>query len=264
MTLPQTTPAERYQRQELFKPLGPAGQEKLRSAKVLIAGAGGLGSWLSELLTRAGVGTIVMVDDDVVDWTNLARQGMYGEEDAENSVRKIDAAKHRLTSMNSTIKIESIPARVTATNIVELTGDVDLILDGTDDWATRFLINDCAVKTQKPWIFAGVVQAEGQVMAYLPGRTACLRCIFETPPPVETEQSAKASVRGVLGPAVAAIAALEALEAIKILSGNIDDVNTHLTKFEMWTGRQRQINSDNPNPHCPCCGKKNFEFLDLT
>lgn len=261
MTSQKTTPAERYRRQELFEPLGLAGQEKLSAAKALIVGVGGLGSWLGELLARAGVGTLRLVDDDVVDWTNLARQAMYDETDAKNATRKVHAARSQLARINSSVKIEALPEKVTAANIAELASDVDIILDGTDDWATRFVINDYAVRAGRPWIFAGVVQAEGQVMPYLPGRTACLRCIFESPPPAETEKSCKASVRGVLGPAVAAIAAIEAVEAIKILAGKADDVNMHLTKLELWTGRHRRINSDRPNPHCPCCSGRKFEFL---
>ncbi len=257
----QPTSADRYSRQEFFEYVGEAGQAKLRNAKVLIVGAGGLGSWLSELLCRAGLGFLKLVDDDIVDWTNVARQAMYTEQDAMNSVKKVIAAERRIGEINSDVKVEAIQARLTARNISELAEGVDLILDGTDDWHTRFLINDYAVKFQKPWICAGVVQAEGQVMSYLPGRGACLRCLFETPPPVETETAAKASVRGVLGPAVAAIASIEALEAIKILTGNIKAVNTHLVKYEMWTGRHRQINASAPNPQCPCCGKNNFEFI---
>ncbi len=260
MSASETFENQRYCRSELFEPMGSAGQQKLLASKVLIVGAGGLGSWLSELLVRSGVGTIRLVDSDVVDWTNLARQAMYDESDAKNSTKKIDAARKRLTAINSTTNIEAIAERVTPKNIAELASDVDLILDSTDDWTSRFVINDFAVKTSQRWIHAGVVCGEGQVMTCLPGRGACLRCIFETPPPPETEAACKASVQGVLGPAVSAIAAIEAMEAIKILTDNIGE-NLFLTKFEMWSGRYRQIDVSTPNPACPCCSQRKFDFL---
>ena len=261
MPTPENSFAMRYQRQELFGPLGLAGQARLAEAKVLIVGAGGLGSWLGELLVRAGVGLVKLVDGDVVDWTNLARQAMYEELDAAQARPKVQAAKNRLSKINSAVEVQAIETMLTPANIDAQAGDVDLILDGTDDWTSRFVINDYAVKMHKPWIFAGVVGAQGQVLPCLPGRGACLRCVFETPPSQETERANKASTRGVLGPAVATIASLEAIEAIKILTGQSEAVNTYLLKLDAWTGQIQKLNTSQPTPDCPCCQLGKFDFL---
>lgn len=173
----------RYSRQIVFRDLGLEGQRKLMSGRVLVVGAGGLGTWAAELLTRAGVGLLRLADDDKVDLTNIHRQGLYDESDAEASKPKVQAAAERLARINAGAAIETINTRLERTNIDSLAGDVDVILDGTDNFATRFLINDYAVKYGKPWIFAGVVGAEGQMMTIVPGRTPCLRCIMDSPPP---------------------------------------------------------------------------------
>jgi adenylyltransferase/sulfurtransferase len=261
MSISKNIPAMRYQRQELFGPIGPTGQTKLAKSKVLIVGAGGLGSWLSELLIRAGVGEVKLADADTVDWTNLARQAMYEELDAADARPKFQAAEKRLHKINSAVTVHTIQTRLAPTNINTLADGVDLILDGTDDWTTRFVINDYAVKMRKPWIFAGVVGAQGQVMPYLPGRGACLRCVFETPPSKQVELANKASALGVLGPAVAAIASIEAIEAMKILTGQVDAVGKHLLKINTWTGQMQKLDTSKPTPQCPCCQQGRFDFL---
>ena len=263
MTQQQNNDSGRYQRQELFASLGAAGQEKLCSATALIVGAGGLGSWVSELLARSGCGTLRIVDDDVVDWSNLARQGMYTESDVIGRTPKAHAAAARIAQINHNVNVEAITSRVTTANIAKLAAGVDVIIDGTDDWASRFLLNDFAISSGVPWIFAGVVQGQGQVMTVVPGKSACLRCVYETPPPKESELEMKASSLGVLGGAVAAIASIEVIEAMKILSGNIDSVSPYLTKFDLWTNRVQQLTiSPKPDNNCPCCVKRKFEFLD--
>lgn len=257
----------RYQRQELFTSFGEVGQAKLCAASALIVGAGGLGSWAAELLARSGCGTLRLVDDDVVDWSNLARQGMYTEFDAIDGTPKVLAAATRISQINSNVNVEAIISRVTSENVAEFAAGADVIIDGTDDWGSRFLLNDFAVSSGKPWIFAGIVAAQGQVMTVIPGKSACLRCVYETPPPADSELAMKASAIGVLGGAVAAIASIEAVEAVKILSGNTDNVSPYLTKLDLWTNRVQQLtisskNSDRKTDNnCPCCVQRNFEFL---
>jgi adenylyltransferase/sulfurtransferase len=254
----------RYHRQQLFAPLGREGQEKLLHSKVLVIGLGGLGSWLSELLVRAGVGQLRLVDDDTVDWTNIARQAMYDELDAAEHSPKVFSAAACLGRINHSVDIEPIREKVTRENIARLAEGMDIILDGTDDWATRFLINDYSVKTNTPWIFAGVVRAEGQIMPILPERAACLRCIFEDLPPVENEKRAKAAQVGVLGTAVATLAAMEANEALKILSGRRETLSPYLTKLDLWTNTFHQINIVQAarNNECICCKQRKFLFYE--
>jgi adenylyltransferase/sulfurtransferase len=177
------TQNDRYIRQEQFAPIGPAGQARLREASVLIIGAGGLGSWSSNLLARGGVGRLRLVDPDCVDWTNLARQTMYTEADARASRPKAQAAAAALSAVNSDVRIEPIIDRATPENIESLAAGADVIIDGSDDWRTRFLINDVAVKQARPWLWAGVVECGGQTMTVLPGETACLQCVYDQPPP---------------------------------------------------------------------------------
>lgn len=264
MREPKSLNLPRYQRQELFSGLGRQGQRKLLNAKVLIVGLGGLGSWLSEMLVRAGVSTLRLVDDDTVDWTNIARQAMYDELDAAEHSPKVMSAAESLGRINHNVDVEPVQEKVSRDNIATLAEGMDLILDGTDDWTSRFLLNDYAVKMGIPWVFAGVVRAEGQMMPILPGQSACLRCVYESPPPPKQEKAEKASAVGVLVTAVAALAAMEANEAIKILTGQTQAVSPYLTKLDLWTNRIQQIDaragaSDND---CPCCKQRVFEFLD--
>jgi len=251
----------RYDRQQAYVDLGAEGQERLSAARALIVGVGGLGSWLCELLARAGVGMLRLVDSDRVDWTNVHRQAMYDESDAEANRPKARAAARRLKRINSEITVEPLVAKMGADNIEELAGDADVILDGTDNFATRFLLNDYAVKANKPWVFAGVVRAEGQTMTVVPHRTACLRCIYEGPPPEGMEL--RAANVGVLGPAVAALASIEALEAMKILSGRLDAVSPYLLKLELWNNEVYRIDAAkaSANLQCPCCVQGRFEYL---
>lgn len=252
----------RYHRQIVFDQLGLDGQRKLAAGRVLIVGVGGLGSWAAELLARAGAGMIRLVDSDVVDLSNLHRQALYDETDAAEKPSKVDAAAARLRQINSEVCVEPVAARVDAANIESLATDVDLILDGTDNFATRFLINDAAVKLGRPWIFAGAVGAEAQIMTIVPGRTPCLRCVLDTPPPPCRDPNCRSF--GVLGPIVAAVASFQAAEAIKILTGQLDAISPYLTKFDLWTNAMSRIDvataaADTP---CPCCKEGEFEFLE--
>jgi adenylyltransferase/sulfurtransferase len=253
--------ADRYTRQEQFAPLGAAGQSRLRQATALIVGVGGLGSWSSAMLARAGVGRLRLVDDDRVDWTNLARQAMYDEADAEAGRLKVDAAAAKLAAINRDVAIEAVAERATPANIGQLADGADMILDGSDDWRTRFVINDAAVSLARSWVWAGVVECGGQVMTVLPGETACLRCVYDEPPPPEKERAMKASSIGVLGPAVAMIAAVQTAEAVKILAGRREAVRRGLWQVDLWGGSSRQL-AGRRDAICPCCGERRFDYLN--
>jgi len=254
--------ARRYDRQVIFEPLGLKGQQALRAGRALIVGVGGLGSWTAELLARAGVGKLRLVDDDKVDWTNLHRQTMYDEDDARAMRPKAQAAAEHLARINSSVSVEPIVERLTARNIADLAKDANVICDGTDNFAARFVINDYSVKFAVPWIFAGVVGAEAQIMSIVPGRGACLRCIFDAPPPPCMAPTCRGS--GVLGPAVASVAAMQAAEAMKILAGRGDAVSGYLTKLDLWTNTVQRIDAASAckNVKCPCCKGRDFEFLE--
>jgi adenylyltransferase/sulfurtransferase len=252
---------DRYQRQTAFAPLGVKGQVAISSGRALIVGLGGLGTWTAELLARAGVGFLRLVDADKVDLTNIHRQGLYDEADAAAGALKVHAAAARIKRVNSAVAVETAVERLGADNIEKLAGDVAIILDGTDNFQTRFVINDYAVKTGRPWILAGVIGAEAQTMTIVPGRTPCLRCVYEFPAPVCVEPTCRRA--GVLGPAVAAIAAIQAMEAIKVLSGRLEAINPFLLKMDLWTGTLQRIDVSvaAANAACPCCKHRRFEFL---
>ena len=249
----------RYQRQMAFGEIGLAGQRALQAASVLIVGVGGLGSWAAELLVRSGVGRLVIADDDKVDLTNIHRQGLYDQTDAAQARSKVIAAAGRLAEINSAVTVEARELRADAGNIAELADRTDLIVDGTDNFHTRFIINDYSVKYSRPWIFAGVVGAEAQLMPVLPSQTACLRCIFDAPPPPCTDPTCRET--GVLGPAVATVAAMQATEAIKILTGRLDAVSPFLTKIDFWTNQIQRLNAAR-SPDCTCCRGGRFDYLD--
>ena len=252
---------DRYARQTNFEALGLAGQRKLLGSTALIVGLGGLGSWIAELLARSGVGRLRLVDDDRLELMNIHRQGLYDEVAGMAGVHKVEAAAARLAQLNHQVRVEPIPQRLDAQNIEQLAHGVDLVIDGTDNFATRFIINDWCVLTDRPWIFGGVVQAQGQVMT-IPGSIGpCLRCVFEQPPQPSAEL--RATTAGVLPPAVAVVAALQACEALKILSGRSERVSPYLLRLDLWTNQVQRIDvaRSSRHGHCPCCRGRRFEFL---
>ncbi len=254
-------PFARYTRQVAFDGLGLAGQKALAGGRALIVGVGGLGSWVAELLARAGVGFLRLADPDRVELANIHRQALYDEADARGGAPKVEAAKRRLAQINSRVAVEAAAVRVDHRNIAPLGGDVGLIVDGTDNFATRFVLNDYAVRTGKPWVFAGCIRAEWQTMTILPGRSPCLRCLMDAPPPACTEATCRQV--GVIGPAVAAVAALQAAEAIKLLAGRADLASPYLLKADLWAGTfQRLAWAEFRNPDCPCCARGEMEYLE--
>ena len=253
---------DKYARQIVYGPWGAEAQRNLAAGRALIVGAGGLGSWAAELLCRAGAGFLRIVDDDVVDPTNLHRQAMYDRLDAEAARPKVAAAARRLGEFNDACTVDAVPARADRTNMDELARDVDVVVDGTDNFRTRFLINDYCVREGKPWVFAGVIGAEAQVATIIPGKTACLRCLLDEPPPPCGEPTC--SQVGVLGMAVAAVAAVEAMEAAKILAGRTEAISPSLLKLDLWANTLHQLPLAEPrlSPPCPCCVEREFEYLE--
>jgi adenylyltransferase/sulfurtransferase len=229
----------RYDRQERFAPLGADGQQNLAAGRVLVCGCGALGSVIAEVLVRAGVGFVRIVDRDFVELNNLQRQFLFDEADVAATMPKAVAAADKLRRINSDIEIDAVVADVTHSNIAKLAGDVDVIVDGTDNFATRFLVNDFAVKHGKPWVYGGCIGAEGQSMTIIPGNTACLACLLPEPPPPGVTPTCDTA--GILGPVIGVIGSIEACEAIKLLSGRAEAISRSLSIVELWDNRLRQI-----------------------
>ncbi|MGI8669737.1 MAG: ThiF family adenylyltransferase [Aridibacter sp.] len=250
----------RYSRQILFNEIGKVGQEKLSDSRVLLVGCGALGASHAEMLARAGVGFLRIVDRDFVEFSNLQRQTLYAESDAKERLPKAIAAKNRLSKINSEIKIEAIVADVNNSNIESLVKDVDLVLDGTDNFQVRYLVNDACVKLNKTWIYGAAVSSYGTTMTIIPNETPCLRCIFEEVPSVGS--SPTCDTAGVIQPIIATISAIQVSEAMKILVGKTDKLHKSLMQFDVWENDWRKIKLGEPNKDCQTCGHKNFEFLE--
>jgi molybdopterin/thiamine biosynthesis adenylyltransferase len=256
---------QRYHRQFLLLQVGVEGQEKLARSRVLLVGCGALGSVIAEQLVRAGVGTLRLVDRDLVELSNLQRQVLFDEQDAAEQAPKAVAAARRLARINSQVAIEPIVADVNPDNVERLAGvergerSVDLIIDGTDNVETRYLLNDVSVKHGIPWIYGAAVGTEGRCMAIRPGTTACLRCLFrEAPAPAELPTCDTA---GVLASASSVVASIQATHTLQILLGH--EPPALLTSFDIWTGRFRTISTAGArDPDCITCVRKHFEFLD--
>jgi len=252
---------DRYRRQVRFAPLGEEGQRKLLESRVLVCGCGALGSVIADTLVRAGVGFVRLVDRDFVEVDNLHRQVLFTEEDAAAQLPKAVAAAARLAKVNSTVQIEPVVADLNANNIRSLADDVQLIVDGTDNFETRYLLNDYAVAQGKPWVFGGCVGAEGQTLAIVPGETPCLACIMPEPPPVAALPTCETA--GVLGPIVNVIASLQAMEALKLLSGNREHLNPAMTIVDLWNNQIRSIGvGASRSADCPTCGRREFAWLE--
>lgn len=255
-------PLLRYRRQMRFAPLGDEGQQRLLASRVLVCGCGALGSVAAELLVRAGVGEVRIVDRDFLELDNLHRQVLFNEDDVAERLPKAVAAARHLRKINSTVVVEPVVADVTAANIDDVASDVGCIVDGTDNFEIRYLLNDYAIARNIPWVFGGCVGAEGQTMAILPGETPCLACILPEPPPAELQPTCETA--GVIGPAVNVIAALQAAEALKLLSGNRGAVKRELTVMDLWHNQLRQIGVDRAQQEdaCRACQDRDFAWLD--
>jgi adenylyltransferase/sulfurtransferase len=249
---------ERYSRQTLFGGIGEAGQARLLRSSAVIVGCGAMGAASAALLARAGVGRLRVIDRDFVEPSNLQRQLLFDEADARDALPKAVAAGRKLRALNSAIAAEGVVADLTARNAAELLSGFDLILDGTDNFETRFLINDLAVQSGRPWIYAAAVASYGVTLAIRPGISPCLACLVDGTPGAAADETC--DTVGVLGPAVNLIASLESAEALKILSGRADLLHGLLMSCDVWTGHLQSIRAAR-NPDCPVCGRREFAHL---
>lgn len=245
---------DRYSRQVRFAGIGSSGQERLRATKVLLCGCGALGTVLADTLVRAGIGLLRIVDRDFVDLSNLQRQVLFDEQDVRDQLPKSIVAARKLAQINSQVVLEPHVADVDWRNVHDFVRDVDLILDGTDNFETRFLLNDISLETGIPWVYAGVVGSHGQTMAVFPNEAACLRCVIESPPDPGTTETCDTA--GVIAPAIHMVTALQAATALKILSGQRHLVPPQLTIVDVWEGTLRQMNLGGlyERGQCPACG----------
>jgi molybdopterin-synthase adenylyltransferase len=250
---------ERYSRQILFPGIGEAGQDCLLASTAVIVGCGALGSFHAGALARAGVGRLVLIDRDYVEASNLQRQWLYEEADAAEAFPKAVAAARRLSQINSGVEAVPVVADLTPQNADDLLGGAGLILDGTDNFETRYLINDYAVRHSVPWVYGAAVGSYGLTMPVIPGRTACLKCIYPVPP---SGAQPTCETAGVLNAITATIAALQVADATKILAGHADEVRPRITTVDVWSGEIRQIAQPGPQPDCECCGQRQFVHLE--
>ncbi|MBZ5598067.1 MAG: ThiF family adenylyltransferase [Acidobacteriia bacterium] len=249
---------DRYSRQVLFRGIGAEGQHKLAAARVAIVGCGATGSAIASLLARAGVGTLRIIDRDYVEPSNLQRQALFDEADAADSLPKAIAAARKIAAFNSQIVVEPQVADLTPANIETLLAGIPFILDGTDNFETRYLLNDFAVSRSLPWIYTAAVGSYGVTLNVLPGKTACLACIFPDAPrgALETCETA-----GILNSAVNLVASIAATEALKLLVGAGDRVRRTLLSFDVWTNEQAEVGAAKPRPGCRACGQRDFRHL---
>ncbi len=252
------TPEERYSRQRLFAGIGPEGQRRLGEARVALVGCGATGSSLTALLARAGVGTVRIIDRDYVEPSNLQRQMLFDESDAAESLPKAIAAARKIAAFNSDIVVEPHVADLTPSNVRELLAGAQLVLDGTDNFETRYLLNDYAVEQGVPWIYAAAVGSYGVTLNVLPGETACLACIFPESPRGAFETCDTA---GILNSAATLVASIEATEAVKLLVGARDQVRRTLLSFDVWRNERSEISVAKPRPDCRACGERDFFHL---
>jgi molybdopterin-synthase adenylyltransferase len=251
------TPFERYSRQMLFAPIGANGQTKLAEASVLIVGMGALGTVLANHMVRAGVGRVRFVDRDYVESSNLQRQMLYDEEDVRQSLPKAVAAERKLARINSSVQLESIVSDVTAANAERLIEEVDLVLDGTDNFHTRFIMNDACFKHGIPFVYGGAVGSRGMSAIFVPGKTPCLRCLIQP-----GEGTAETCDRiGVLSPVVDIAASYQAVEALKLLVGAVDARRNSLLTFDVWNNYHFEMKFGAPQPDCPTCGTHQYPSL---
>ena len=256
---------EKYSRQILFAGIGEAGQEQLLAAGAVLVGCGALGTVAANLLVRAGIGRLRIIDRDFVEPSNLQRQTLFDESDARDSLPKAVAAERRLRAINSGVRVEGIIADLSSKNAEELFSGFPLILDGTDNFETRLLINDAAVSRGIPWIYAAAVGSYGVTMTVRPGQTACLACLAEAGEPCLIPTAAAGDetcdTAGVLASAASAISSIQATEAIKLLAGKLDALHCRLVSCDVWSGKFQSIRVAR-NPDCRACARRQFTYLE--
>jgi len=267
----------RYHRQMLLPGFGEDGQRRLCDATALILGCGALGCVVADMLARAGVGHLVIVDRDFIELSNLQRQVLFDERDVADAIPKAEAAKRRIASINSQVKVTAVVDDINHTNIARIAEGTDIFVDGLDNFETRYLANDLAVKSGRPYVYGAAVGTTGMAFAVLPhtpgdaawqttgggnGATPCFRCLFEEAPPPGT--SPTCDTVGVVGPAVAIVANFQAAETLKILTGNFDRVSRTLLNLDLWANEilQLQVANAYEKGDCPCCKHRQFDYLD--
>jgi molybdopterin/thiamine biosynthesis adenylyltransferase len=251
---------DRYSRQVLFSGIGETGQKRLSRSSAVIVGCGAIGASTAALLARAGVGRLRVLDRDFVEPSNLQRQTLFDESDASNALPKAIAAQRKLRAINSTISVEGIVADLTSNNPEELCSGFDIILDGTDNFETRFLINDFSVKSGCPWVYAAAVGSYGVTMTVRPALTACLACLLEGDHSAAGIEETCDTV-GVLGSIVQLIASLESVEALKLLAGKEDALHGRLISSDVWSGRFQSVEISR-NTNCRACARHEFSYLE--
>lgn len=251
---------DRYSRQILFEGIGSEGQDKLKKSRVAIVGAGALGTVAANNIVRAGIGYVRIIDRDFVEFSNLQRQSLYDENDARDTLPKAAAAVKKLATINSEVQCEAVIGDLNPGNALSLLSNVDLVLDGTDNFETRFVINDACWKLGIPWIYGGSVGASGMVAVFIPGKTSCLRCLFDSPP--APGFASTCDTAGIINPASGLVAGLQSAEALKILVGTLEKVNPGLISFNLWDNRFDTFDLEKAQLEtCPCCGQGRYEFL---
>jgi adenylyltransferase/sulfurtransferase len=251
---------ERYSRQILFEGIGEGGQRRLRAARALVVGCGALGSAQVEMLARAGAGRLRVVDRDFVEESNLQRQTMFTERDARERAPKAVAAARRVAEINSDVACEPLVADVNYSNVERLVEGCDVVLDGTDNFATRFLINDACVKLGVPWVYGAAVGSYGVTLTVRPGLTPCLRCVFPEVPAAGSAPTCDTA--GVIMPIIAVVAAVQVAEALKLLTGREENLHGGLMQFDVWRNEWRRIGAGGRAPDCPTCALGRFETLE--
>ena len=250
---------ERYSRQVLFAGIGESGQEKLLAADAVLVGCGAIGTVVAGLMIRAGIGRLRIIDRDYVEHSNLQRQTLFDEIDAREALPKAIAAQRHLSAINSAVPVEGVVADLTPANAEELLGGFTLVLDGTDNFETRLLINDAAVSLRIPWIYAAALGSYGVTMAIRPGETACLACLLEADGTAVGNEATCDTV-GILGGAASVAASLASAEALKILTGRPEMLHQRLVSCDVWTGKFQSIRVAR-NPACRTCGHREFRYL---
>jgi len=257
-TITSDTDLSRYVRQMRYPPLGEEGQRRLLASRAAVVGCGALGAFHVAALARAGVGEIAVIDRDYVEPSNLQRQWLFDERDAEEGLPKAVAAARKAAAINSGIRVEPLIADLHAGNAAELLAEADVVLDGTDNYETRYLINELSVRERFPWIYGAAVGSYGATMPVLPGRTACLACLF---PEAPGAGAPTCDTAGILNVTAAAVAALQVADASKVLSGNEASVQARMLSLDVWEGEPRSIRTARPAPECPVCVRREFVRL---
>jgi molybdopterin-synthase adenylyltransferase len=250
--------SDRYSRQKLFRPIGVDGQARIQKATVAVVGCGALGSFQAEALARAGVGKLKLIDRDYVDWSNLQRQWLYDEADASAETPKAIAAKRRLHQLNRDVRVEAFVSDCTPSTADDLISGCDLILDGTDNFETRYLLNDFSVRAGVPWVYGAAIGSYGVAMPIVPGRGPCFACVYPEPP---TGLQATCDADGVIAPVTASVAALQVALGLRLLVG-WPGFQAFLQSWDIWEGTVRRVAAGAQDPECPVCGRREFRWLE--